>query len=175
MWLPLKSKEAHKAAYPVLQSGMRWSKFSLPLKGLFPLALHSGAQKLQECGRVLTQHAAAAAAKSLQSCLCATRDGRPPGSPVPGILHARTLEWIAISFSSAWKWTVKVKLPSRVWLLAMSFSYAWKWKVKVKLPSRVWLLATPCTAAHQAPPSKGLARQEYWRGLPLPSPWSRCK
>ena len=156
MWLPLKFKETHKAAYPVLQSGMRWSKFSLPLKGLFPLALHSGAQKLQEFGRVLTQHAAAAAAaaKSPQSCptLGDPRDGSPPGSPVPGILQARTLEWVAISFFNAGKW-----------------------KVKVKSSSRVWLLATPWTATYQAPPSMGFARQEYWSGVPLPSLWSRCK
>ena len=58
----------------------------------------------------------AAAAKSLQLCptLCDPRDGSPPGSPVPGILQARTLEWVAISFSNAWKWKVKVKLLSRV-------------------------------------------------------------
>ena len=64
---------------------------------------------------------AAAAAKSLQSCptLCNPIDGSPPGSPVPGILQARTLEWVAISFSNAWKWKVKVKLLSRVWLLAL--------------------------------------------------------
>ena len=91
----------------------------------------------------------AAAAKSLQSCptLCDPIDGNPPGSPVPGILQARTLEWGAISFSNAWKWKVRVK----------SFSH-------------VWLLATPWTAAHQAPPSMGFSRQEYWSGLPLPSP-----
>ena len=90
----------------------------------------------------------AAAAKSLQSCptLCDPIDGNPPGSPVPGILQARTLEWGAISFSNAWKWKVRVK----------SFSH-------------VWLLATPWTAAHQAPPSMGFSRQEYWSGLPLPS------
>ena len=54
---------------------------------------------------------AAAAAKSLQSCpiLCDPIDSSPPGSPVPGILQARTLEWVAISFSNAWKWIVKVK------------------------------------------------------------------
>ena len=93
--------------------------------------------------------AAAAAAKSLQSCptLCDPRDGSPPGSPVPGILQARTLEWVAISFSSAWKW-----------------------KVKVKSLSRVRLVATPWTAAYQAPPSMGFSRQEYWSGVPLPSP-----
>ena len=61
-------------------------------------------------------HIAAAAAKSLQSCpaLCDPIDGSPPGSPVPGILQVRTLEWVAISFSNAWKWQVKVKLLSRV-------------------------------------------------------------
>ena len=92
---------------------------------------------------------AAAAAKSLQLCptLCDPIDGSPPGSPVPGILQARTLEWVAISFSNEWKW-----------------------KVKVKLLSRVQLLATPWTAAHQAPPSMGFSRQEYWSGVPLPSP-----
>ena len=88
-------------------------------------------------------------AKSLQSCptLCNPRDGSPPGSPIPGILQARTLEWGAISFSNAWKWKVKVKLLSRV------------------RPS-----GTPWTAAHQAPPSMGFSRQEYWSGVPLPSP-----
>ena len=90
--------------------------------------------------------AAAAAAKSLQSCptLCDPIDGSPPDSPVPGILQARTLEWVAISFSNTWKW-----------------------KVKVKLLSRVWVLATPWTAVHQAPPSMGFSRQEYWSGVPL--------
>ena len=92
---------------------------------------------------------AAAAAKSLLSCLtlCNPTDGSPPGSPIPGILQARTLEWVAISFSNAWKW-----------------------KVKVKLLSHVQLLATPWTAAYQAPPSMGFSRQEYWSGVPLPSP-----
>ena len=92
---------------------------------------------------------AAAAAKSLQSCptLCDPRDGSPPGSPVPGILQARTMEWVAISFSNAGKW-----------------------KVKVKSLSRVWLLATPWTAAYQALLPMGFSRQEYWSGLPFPSP-----
>ena len=87
-------------------------------------------------------------AKSLQSypTLCDPIDGSPPGFPVPGILQA-TLEWVAISFSNAWKW-----------------------KEKVKSLSRVRLLATPWTAAHQAPPSMGFSRQEYWSGVPLPSP-----
>ena len=101
--------------------------------------------------------AAAASAKSLQSCptLCDPIDGSPPGSAVPGILQARTLEWVAISFSNAWKW-----------------------KMKVKSLSRVRLFATPWTAAYQAPPSMGFSSQEYWSGLPLPSPnnsWAKSK
>ena len=70
----------------------------------------------------------------------------PSGSLVPGILQARTLEWVAISFSNAWKW-----------------------KVKVKSLCRIRLLATAWTAAYQAPPSMGFSRQEYWSGVPLPS------
>ena len=64
--------------------------------------------------------ASCAAAKSLQSCptLCDPIDGSPPGSPVPGILQARTLEWVAISLSNTWKWKVKMKSLSRVWLFA---------------------------------------------------------
>ena len=83
-------------------------------------------------------YTAAAAAKSLQSCptLCDPTDGSLPGSAVPGILQARTLEWVAISFSNAWKWKVKVK----------SFSH-------------VRLLVTPWTAGYQAPPSMGFSRQ----------------
>ena len=93
---------------------------------------------------------AAAAAKSLQSCptLCDPIDGSPPGFPVPGILQARTLEWVAISFSNAWKG-----------------------KVKVKSLSRFRLFVTPWSAAYQAPPSMGFSRQEYWSGVPLPSPY----
>ena len=89
---------------------------------------------------------AAAAAKSLQSCptLCDPIDSSPPGSPVPGILQARTLEWVAISFSNVWKW-----------------------KEKVKSLSRARLLATPWIAAYQVPPSVGFSRQEYWSGVPL--------
>ena len=96
----------------------------------------------------------ATAAMSLQSCptLCHPIDGSPPGSPVPGILQARTLEWAAISFSNAWKW-----------------------KVKVKSPSRVLLFTTPWTAADQDPPSTGFSRQEHWSGLPLPSPQKYTK
>ena len=98
-------------------------------------------------------HRAAAAAKSLQSCptLCDPIDGSPPGSSVPGILQVRTLEWVAISFSNAWKWTVKVKSLSCV-----------------------QLFATPWTAAYPAPPSMGFSRQEYWSGVPLPSPSFMC-
>ena len=123
--------------------------------------------KLEGFGRVDTAHllllpielwfllyvfaaaAAAAATKSLQLCLtlCNPIDGSPPGSPIPGILQARTLEWVAISFSNAWTL-----------------------KVKVKSLSHVWLLAIPWTTAHQAPPSMGFSRQEYWSGVPLPSP-----
>ena len=95
-----------------------------------------------------TTTAAAAATKSLQ--LCPTHDsidGSPPGSPIPGILQARTLEWVAISFS-----------------------IASEWKVKVKSLSHVWLLVTPQTAAYQAPLSMGFSRQKYWSGVLLPSP-----
>ena len=92
---------------------------------------------------------AAAAAKSLQLCLtlCDPIDGSPPGSPVSGILQAGTLELVTISSSNAWKW-----------------------KLKGKSLSRVWLLATSWTAAYQAPPSMGFSRQEYWSEVPLPSP-----
>ena len=71
--------------------------------------------------------AAAAAAKSLQSCPtpCDPIDGSPPGSPIPGILQARSLEWVAISFSNAGKWKVKVKSLSRVWLLATPWTAAY--------------------------------------------------
>ena len=91
----------------------------------------------------------AAAAKSLQSCptLCDPIDSSPPGSPIPGILQARTLEWVAISFSNAWKW-----------------------KEKAKLFSRVQLFQTPWTVAYQAPLSMGFSRQEYWSRVPSLSP-----
>ena len=97
----------------------------------------------------IDRHAAAAAAKLLQSCptLCNPIAGSPPGSPVPGILQARTLEWVAISLSNACKW-----------------------KVKVKSLSHVWLLATPWTAGYQTPLSMGFSRQECWSGVPLPFP-----
>ena len=88
-------------------------------------------------------HITTANAKSIQLCLtlCDPTDSSPPGSPVPGILQG--MECVALSFSNAWKW-----------------------KVKVKLLSRVWPSATPWTAAFQAPPSMGFSRQEYWSGVP---------
>ena len=75
----------------------------------------------------MTNRYIAAAAMSLQSCptLCNPIDGSPPGSPVPGTLQARTLEWIAISFSNAWKWKVKVKSLSHVRLLATPWTAAY--------------------------------------------------
>ena len=93
------------------------------------------------------QYAAATAAKSLLSCptLCDPRDSSPPGSPVPGILQTRTLEWVAISFSNVWKW-----------------------KVKMKSLSHVRLLATLWTTAYQAPLPMGFSRHEYWSGVSLP-------
>ena len=123
----------------------------IPLTWLWVMqqGLQQTVVQVAHCTRVPSSRDAAAAAKSLQSCLtlCDPIDGSPPGSPVPGILQARTPEWVAISFSNAWKW-----------------------KVKVKSLSRVWLLATPGTAARQAPPPMGFSRQEYWSGVPLPSP-----
>ena len=106
-------------------------------------------ERYNNCKYLCTQHRSTsihktntvvATAKSLQSCptLCDPTDGSPPGSAIPGILQARTLEWVAISFSNAWKW-----------------------KVKVKSLSCVWLFMTPWTAAYQAPPSMGFSRQEY--------------
>ena len=101
-----------------------------------------------------SQYNSAAVAKSFQSCLtlCDPIDSSPPGSAIPGILQARTLEWVAISLSNAWKWTVKVKSLSRV-----------------------QLLATPWTAAYQAPLPMVFSRQEYWSGLPLPSPFQGAR
>ena len=119
--------------YPVEFSTF-WIWLIAPLWGSYKFLCHVFPIKLL----------ARSAAKSLQLCptLCDPIDGSPPGSPVPGILQARTPERAAISFSSARKW-----------------------KVKVKLLSRVRLLATPWTAAYQAPPSMGFSRQEYWSGV----------
>ena len=131
---------------------LNWDALSLYIN-LWKWPLHNTTSPTYEC-RIpaflsTSFKISPAAAKSLQSCLtlCDPIDGRPPGSPVPGILQARTLEWVAISFSNAWNW-----------------------KVKVKSLSHVWLLVTPWTAAHQAPLSMGFSRQEYWNGAPLPSP-----
>ena len=109
-------------------------------------SIYHNAWKLVGIQRRLVEwiNSPAAAAKLLQSCLTLRdpTDGSPPGSAVPGILQARTLEWVAIFFSNAWKW-----------------------KLTVKSLSRVRLLATPWTAAYQAPPSTGFSRQEYWSGF----------
>ena len=122
-----------------------------PDPGIKPMspALQVDSLPLSHQGRPYANAAAAAAAKLLQPCptLCDPIDGSPPGSPVPGILQARILEWIAISFSNECKW-----------------------KVKVKSLSHVQLLVTSWTAAYQAPPSMGFSRQEYWSGVASPSP-----
>ena len=114
-----------------------------------PWLLMSSLSNLKPFWNPSTSPHFSATAKSLQSSptLCDPIDGSPPGSPVPGILQARTLQWVAIPFSNAWKW-----------------------KVKVKSLSRVWPSATAWTAAFQAAPSMGFSRQEYWSGVPLPSP-----
>ena len=120
----------------LLQNLLRYESGTpeFPSNSTFPI-MHLGFS-LPESGKITT---AAAAAKSLQSCptLCDPIDGSPPGTPVPGILQARTLECIAISFSNAWKW-----------------------KVRVKSLSCAGLLVTPWTAAYQAPPSMGFFRQK---------------
>ena len=130
-----------------------WCPFAITLSPHLTSASQIHLTDIKQGSRPITSPywlaAAAAAAKSLQSCptLCDPIDGSPPGSPVPGILQARTLEWVAISFSNAWKW-----------------------KVKVKSLSRVRLLATTWTTDYQAPRSMGFSRQEYWSGVPLASP-----
>ena len=110
---------------------------------------HSALLNLTRCVTAKLVAAADAAAKSLQSCLtlCDPIDGSSPGFPVPGILQARTLEWVAIAFSNAWKW-----------------------EVKVKSLSHVRLFATLWPAAYQAPPSMGSSRHELLSGVPVPSP-----
>ena len=126
-----------------------------PYLGVWPLA-----RAQENCSACAIRHTvrtqAATAAKSLQSglTLCDPTDGSPLGSSVSGILQARILEWVVISFSNAWKWKAKGKSLS---------------------PAR--LLVTPWTAAYQAPPSLGFSRQEYWSGVPLPSPRTQplCK
>ena len=150
--LQLNGYEQSLDSMKILISSLRWPIKTLPQEFLKCSCFSE--PRSWNLAKVLyftfaTHAAAAAAAKSFQSCPtpCDPIDGSPPGSPVPGILQARTLEWVAISFSSAWKW-----------------------KVKVKSLSPVRLLATPWTAAHQAPQSMGFCRQEYWSGVPLPSP-----
>ena len=136
-------REAWRAAVHGITKSRTWLSDWTELKKLFNVnsknLYHTNTEYIS----------AAAAAKSLQSCptLYDPIDGSPPGSPVPGILQTRTLEWVAISFFNAWEW-----------------------KVKVKSLSHVWLLANPWTAAYQAPPPMVFSRQEYWSGLPLPSP-----
>ena len=129
-----------------------WSGLSFPFPGDLPnpgvkptaLALSGGFFTTEPLGKLLMLLSGFSRVR-----LCDPIDGSPPASAVPGILQARTLEWVAISFSSAWKW-----------------------KVKVKSLSRVQLFTTTWTAAYQAPPSMGFSRQEYWSGVPLPSPHS---
>ena len=112
-------------------------------KAVIKLPTSIGSSKKQESSRKIS------AAKSLQLCptLRDPIDGSPPGSAIPRILQAITLEWVAISFSNAWKW-----------------------KVKVKSLSRVWLFATPWTIAYQAPPSMGFSRQSTSALLIMPKP-----
>ena len=121
------------------------------------LSLWSGSTNSKTLDYQRTNTATATAAKSIQSCLtlCDPTDGSPPGSPIPGILQTRKLEWVAISFSNAWKW-----------------------KVKVKLISRVRLLATPWTAAYQASPSWDFPGKSTGVGchcLPQSYQWSSLK
>ena len=131
-------------------SMITWQGPSFGLKMVYVLVVFSHDRMREFFGVLFIR---AAAAKSLQSSptLCDPRDGSPLGSPIPGILQARTLEWVAISFSNTWKW-----------------------KVKVKSLSHVRLFGTPWTAAYQASPSMGFSRQEYWSGVPLPSPFIRA-
>ena len=137
------SRQEHQSGLPFPSPG------DLPDPGIEPIspALPSNSLSVEPPGK--SSLVIAAAAKSLQSCpsLCDPIDGNPPGSDIPGILQARTLDWVAISFSNAWKW-----------------------KVKVKSLSHVQLFATPWTRAYQAPPSMGFSRQKYWSGVPLPFP-----
>ena len=122
------------------------TKLTYPPPQQPPPSTHSILSPLQYlCQLLFAWLLISAAAKLFQSrpTLCDPIDSSPSGSPVPGILQARTLEWVAISFSNAWKW-------------------------KVKLLSHLRLFATPWTAAYQAPPSMGFSRQEYWSGVPSP-------
>ena len=107
-----------------------------------------------------------------QSCptLCDPIDWSLPGSSVHGIFQARILEWVAISFSNAWKWKVKVKSLNIIYETNHQSRFdAWYWMLGAGALSCARLLATSWTAAYQAPPSMGFSKQEYWSGLPLPS------
>ena len=140
------SQETRKSVNPLIWPFLPNLSKPAGAQDLRPLlVLRDGATQ----GAVTDRTVAAATAKSLQPCptLCDPIDGSPPSSPVPGILQARTLEWVAISFSNAWKW-----------------------KVKVKSLSRVRLFATRRIAAYQAPLPMGFSSQEYWSGVPLTSP-----
>ena len=141
--IPITPQLKHLERLPLLQNGVQSIIIKHNLMPPWSLSINSTPCSHHSSLTILFH--AVAAAKLLQSCptLWNPRDSSPPGSAVPGILQARTLEWVAISFSSAWKW-----------------------KVKVKSLSRVRLLATPWTAAYQAPPSMGFSRQEYWSGVP---------
>ena len=112
--------------------GIHWSKQPAIITALFSL--------------ILTPRRSTRVRAQFCPTFCEHMDCSPPGSPVHRISQARILEWTAISFSNVWKW-----------------------KMKVKLLSCVWLLATPWTAAHQGPASMGFSRQVYWSGVPLPS------
>ena len=129
----MRDRKALQAAVHGVTNGRMWLGEWTTTKGyiLSPCLFNFYAEYI-----ILFMLGAAATAKSLQSCptLCDPIDGSPPGSSVPRILQARLQEWVAISSSNAWKW-----------------------KVKVKSLSGVWLLATPWTATYQAPPPMGFA------------------
>ena len=126
-------------AYRFLKRQVRWSGIPISLRIFQFIVIHTVKGSAAWARQDACLHSAAAA-KSLQVCptLCDPIDNSPPSSPVPGILQARTLEWVAISFSSSWKW-----------------------KLKVKSLSCVWLIVAPWTAAYQAPPSMGFSLGPY--------------
>ena len=134
----------------LLLDGWRFPFVAMNLLSTYIMMIHSIVHNIVRCTKChQTVHflmAAAADAKLLQSCptLCDPTDGSPWGSPVPGFLQARTLEWVAISFSNAWQWKAKMKSLSRF------------------RPS-----ANPWNAAYQVPLSMGFSRQEYWSGVPI--------
>ena len=141
IWLPLMKFDPEPAG--------TWGQGCISPSSCLAMTLSIDLLKLIWCENEFRNRGTAAATKSCQSCptLSDPVDSSPPGSAIPGILQARTLEWVAISFSSGWKW-----------------------KVKVKSLSLGWVLETPWTAAYQAPLSMGFSRQEYWSGVPSPSP-----